>query len=259
MNVAVITGASMGLGEEFARQLAARRLNLVLVARSADRLAVLAKELGDRHNVRVMPFACDLSAQGAADRVQEFLRTNDLHPSWLVNNAGFGLIDPLDAIDPARLHDMMMVNIVALVELTHRLLPAMRLSRDARIINVASTAAFQPVPFFNVYAATKVFVLHFSEALSEELRGTDVSVLALCPGPTPTKFAETSGIDPKLFEKGQSAAEVVRMGLRASDTRRRVLVCQRGALIALQRLLPRWFIRRAAGHVAREYLRGRKG
>lgn len=249
----------MGLGEEFARQLAHRRVNLVLVARSEEKLTALGEELEQRFGIRAFPFPCDLSQEGAAGLVAAFLEKEGLHPTWLVNNAGFGKIGSFDAMEPGQVHGMMMVNVVSLVELTRLLLPMLRLGRDTRIINVASTAAFQPVPYFNVYSASKAFVLHFSEALSEELRGTDVSVLALCPGPTPTNFAETSEIDPRFFEKGQSAAEVVRLGLRASDRGRAVLATQRGVPITLARYFPRFVVRRAAGLIARSYMRRMEG
>ncbi|CAN5341021.1 SDR family oxidoreductase [soil metagenome] len=255
MNVAVITGASMGLGEEFARQMAARKLNLVLVARSEDKLRTLAEELQKRHGIQAIPFACDLSKPGASGLVHEFLTKNGLHPTWLVNNAGFGLVGEFDSMDAGRITDMMMLNMVALVDLTRLLAPALRLGNDSRIINVASTAAFQPVPFFNVYAATKVFVLNFSDALHEELRGSPVKVLALCPGPTPTNFAQNGGLDPAIFEKGQSAKDVVRMGLQASDRNRAVLVCQRVLFTILLRFIPRFVVRFAAGKMARSFMR----
>jgi short-subunit dehydrogenase len=255
MNVAVITGASMGLGEEFARQLAQRRVSQVLVARSEDRLKALAEDLQQRHGIRAYPFACDLAQPGAARKVAAFLKEKDLHPTWLVNNAGFGLVGTFDQMDHDRVHDMMMLNVLSLVELTHLLLPSIRLSRDGRVINVASTAAFQPVPFFNVYAASKTFVLNFSEALHEELRGTDVKVLALCPGPTPTGFGDAAGIDEKFFNKGQSAADVVRMGLEANDRNRAVLICQRRLAVIAQRFMPRAAIRFGAGLIARRMLR----
>ncbi len=255
MNVAVITGASMGLGEEFARQIAARQQNLVLIARSEDRLKALASELEDRHKIRALTFTCDLSVVGAADKVQEFLTEEKLHPTWLVNNAGLGAVGGFDEMDAARVHSMLMVNMTALVELTHRLLPQMRLSRDARIINVASTAAFQPVAYFNVYSASKTFVLNFSEGLHEEMRGTDVNVLALCPGPTPTNFHVTGEMDAALFDKGQSAADVVRMGLEASDHNRAILVCQRQLPIFLMNYMPRFAVRMAAGMVARRMMK----
>ncbi|MBI1290962.1 SDR family NAD(P)-dependent oxidoreductase [bacterium] len=258
MDVAVITGASMGLGAEFARQLAARHHNLLLIARSEDKLTALAEELHHRHRVQVKVLALDLAEAGAARRVADYIEEQRLNPSWLVNNAGFGLVGPFESMPPERIHEMMMLNMVTLVELTRELLPAMRLNKHSRIINVASTAAFQPVPYFNLYAATKVFVLHFSEALQEELRESPVRVLALCPGPTPTNFHVAAGVDEKIFDKGQSAADVVRMGLRASDQHRAVLVCQRVWLTVLMRLVPRAVVRRAAGFVARQFLAGMK-
>jgi short-subunit dehydrogenase len=255
MNVTVITGASMGLGEEFARQLAARKHNLLLVARSADKLKALAEELQHRHGIRAVEFACDLSQPASAEAVAKFISDHGLNPTWLINNAGFGLVGPFDEMPLEKLRAMMMLNMVTLVELTHLLLPSLRLTRRARIINVASTAAFQPVPFFNVYAATKAFVLSFSDALHEELRDSEVNVLALCPGPTPTQFHVAAGMDEKIFHKGQSAADVVRMGLQASDAGRSVLVCQRLWMITLMRALPRLVVRRAAGYVARQFIR----
>jgi short-subunit dehydrogenase len=255
MNVAVITGASMGLGEEFARQLAARKQDMVLVARSEDKLMALSQELSERHRIRAVPFACDLAQPGAAEKVRVFLSAEGLHPTWLINNAGFGLIGPLDQMEPIRVREMMMLNMVTLVELTMALLPTLRLSQQGRIINVASTAAFQPIPYFNVYGSTKVFVLHFSEALREELGNTDVRVLCLCPGPTPTQFHVTAGLDEALFQKGQSAADVVRMGLEGSDDDRAVIVCQRAWANVAMRLLPRVVVRKGAAFVARQMMK----
>lgn len=249
----------MGLGEEFARQLAQRRQNLVLIARSGDKLEALASELSQRYRIQAFPFVCDLSKMGAADQVIKFLQEKGVHPTWLINNAGFGLTGSLDTMDQEGVRDMMMLNMVTLAELTRSILPMIRLGRDSRIINVASTAAFQPIPYFSLYAATKVFVLNFSEGLAEELRGTDVKVLALCPGPTPTNFADNNGIDPKLFDRGQSAQQVVRMGLRASDKGRVVLVTQRVWAIWLGRLLPRLVVRKVAGMVARSLLKRHQG
>jgi short-subunit dehydrogenase len=255
-DVAVITGASMGLGEEFARQLARRRLDLVLVARSGDRLEKLTRVLAARHGIRAWAMACDLTAPGAAGRVAEFLEARALRPAWLVNNAGFGTAGPFATMDPATVSSMITLNVTALVELTRALVPMMAGARDRRVINVASTAAFQPIPLFNVYAATKVFVLHFSEALFEELKEEGIRVTVVCPGPVPTKFAENNGLDPRLFNRGQSAREVVRIGLAASDKGRALCVTQRGWLIVLQRLMPRALVRWGAGRVAR-FLMGR--
>lgn len=255
MHVAVITGASMGLGEEFARQLAARRKNLVLIARSQDRLEELAQELEQRYRIRALPLVCDLSQPDAAKKIHHFLKDQGLYPTWLINNAGFGRVGDFDSMDHDHIHNMMIVNMVALTELTHLLLPMLRLSRDARVINVASTAAFQPVPYFSVYAATKAFVLQFSEGLSEELRHSDVHILALCPGPTPTSFALNNEIDPELLERGISAQQVVQMGLHASDRSRAVVITQRTLPILLIKLLPRFVVRYVAGFIAKRILK----
>jgi len=255
MHVTVITGASMGIGEEFARQLAARRHNLLLIARSEDRLRELAADLEQRYGITARVFPCDLAREGAAARVHKFLVEEGIQPAWLINNAGFGLVGTVDSMEPHRLHDLMMLNVVTLVDLTRLLLPMMRLHRDSRIINVASTAAFQPIPFFAAYAASKTFVLHFSEALSEEMRGTDVKVLALCPGPTPTNFHVAAEIDAKAFEQGQSAAEVVRLGLLASDRGRAVVVTQRAWANLGIRILPRLAVRFVTGMIARKMLK----
>lgn len=258
MNIAVITGASKGLGEEFARQLAARRVNLLLVARSEELLIKLAEELSQRHGIRAIPFPCDLAKPGAAKEIHKFMEESNLHPTWLINNAGFGLFGALDSLEHSRLTDMAMLNMVVLTDLTRLMLPQMRLGRDSRIINVASTAAFQPVPFFTLYAATKAFVLRFTEGLREEMRGTDVRVLALCPGPTLTKFHEESEIPIEYFQRGQTAQEVVRMGLRASDRRQTVCVTTRPWLVMLLRFFPAWLIRYGAGMIARRVMKSMK-
>lgn len=251
MTVALITGASMGLGEEFARQLAARKMDLVLTARSEDKLRALAAELSRAHGIKTHVLACDLSCEGAPQRILDFLTGNNLRVSWLINNAGFGVIGPLEEMDARRVREMISLNVSALVELTQLLLPQLRQADDARIINVASTAAFQPIPQFNVYAATKVFVLHFSEALSEELKGSCIRVLCLCPGPTPTQFHVAAGIDARLFNQGQTAQQVVRMGIRGSDRGRTVIVCQRVWTNLLIRLTPRIIVRKVAGIIGK--------
>ncbi|MCC6546750.1 SDR family oxidoreductase [Candidatus Sumerlaeota bacterium] len=251
MSVALITGASMGLGEEFARQLAARRMDLLLVARSEDRLQALATELVRKHQIKAHVLACDLSREGAPQQVLQAVTEKKLKVSWLINNAGFGLIGPLERMDANRVREMISLNVSALVELTQLMLPVLRMVGDARVINVASTAAFQPIPQFNVYAATKVFVLHFSEALSEELCGTSIRVLCLCPGPTPTQFHVAAGIDARLFNQGQTARQVVRMGILGSDKGRTVVVCQRVWTNLLIRLAPRIVVRKVAGMIGK--------
>jgi len=144
-----------------------------------------------------------------------------------------------------------MVNVVALTELARLLIPRMK-SGD-RIINVASTASFQPVPYFNVYSASKAYVLSFSEALHEELLGEGIHVLCLCPGPTATNFGTNNGMDAATFEKGQSSEKVVRAGLRASDGNKAIQLMQRRLAIAALRAIPRVVVRKAAGGVAKRF------
>lgn len=207
----VITGASAGIGAEFARQLAARGANLVLVARSAGRLQALARSLADAHGVRVEAVAEDLSRPGAARRVRQAIsRPVDV----LINNAGFGTYGGFAELPLERQREELDLNIGALVELTHVFLPDLERAKGG-VIQVSSTAAFQPVPFMAVYAASKAFVLSFSEALWGEYRDRGVRVLALCPGATATEFFDIVGSEDAAVGKKASPAEVVREGLAA--------------------------------------------
>lgn len=215
---ALITGASSGIGAEFAAQLAARGNDLVLVARSADRLHEIAGELSARHGVRADVIVQDLAEPDAARRVHARVRDLGRRVDLLVNNAGFGTCGRFEEIDAARDHDQLMVNVVALVDLTHALLPAMAAHGAGAVVNVASTAAFQPSPYFAVYSAAKTFVLNFSLALRQEYRGRGVRVLALCPGPVDTGFFDVMGTRKAAVNGPMSAAEpVVRAALRALD------------------------------------------
>jgi uncharacterized protein len=183
---AMITGASSGIGEAFARRLAADGYDLVLVARRLDRLEALAAEL-TQHSIDVQCIRADLVEPGAVERVvNEALARGAV--DMLVNNAGFGMFGPFAEIDLAAQLRMIQLNVVALVELTHRLAAPMRVRKSGSIIQIASTAAFQPVPYDAVYGATKAFVLAFGEAIHEELRHDGVHVLTLCPGPVATEF-----------------------------------------------------------------------
>ncbi|MEV6974571.1 SDR family oxidoreductase [Kitasatospora sp. NPDC093806] len=192
-STALITGASSGIGAEFAAQLAARGHDLVLVARSADRLEELAKRLGDAHGITAHVLVQDLAVPDAARRIGAELDERGLTVDLLVNNAGFGTSGRFEAIDGQRDHDQLMVNVVALVDLTHELLPGMLARGKGSVINVASTAAFQPTPYLAVYGASKTFVLNFSMALRQEYRGRGIRVLAFCPGPVETAFFEVIG------------------------------------------------------------------
>ncbi|MFF4009534.1 SDR family NAD(P)-dependent oxidoreductase [Streptomyces sp. NPDC001717] len=218
---ALITGASSGLGAEFAAQLAARGHDLVLVARSADRLAALAERLGDAHGVQVHVLVQDLAQPDAARRIGAELTDRALSVDVLVNNAGFGTCGRFEQIDGRRDHDQLMVNVVSLVDLTHELLPGMLERGRGSVINVASTAAFQPTPYFAVYGASKTFVLDFSLALRQEYRRRGIRVLALCPGPVETGFFDVIGTRKAAVTGSFSLPEpVVRSALRALDADR---------------------------------------
>ncbi len=186
MSRAVVTGASGGLGLEFAKLLAADKYDLVLIARSADKLEAIAADLRERYGVNVETLAIDLSRPGAAAEV--FARVPEC--DVLINNAGFATNGRFDEIPEERIREEVLLDVLTLTELTRAYLPAMRARRAGRVLNVASTAGFLPGPFMAVYYACKAYVLSFSQAIAEELRGTGVTVTCLCPGATATGFAD---------------------------------------------------------------------
>ncbi len=247
---ALVTGASSGIGEEFAVQLAARGHDLTLVARRADRLQVLARTLRRDHPVTVSVLPADLETEEGRESVAAALGAGG--PWLLVNNAGFGSRGRFTDLDPEREGAEVQVNVVALHRLTAAVLRENVDAAAGAVVNVASTAAYQPVPYMATYAATKAFVLHFTEALAEELRGTGVRAMALCPGPTRTEFDTVAGVR-ALFDKSMpmTAPAVVRGALRALD--RGHAICVPGAhnLILAQgpRLVPRAALRRIIGPV----------
>lgn len=185
----LITGASGGLGRELAILFAKDGYNLVLVARSDNRLYALKDKLESECGVKVSVFPKDLSEKYAAADVFDYTQSNNIKVDVLVNNAGFGDFSSFADADIKKLHNLIEVNITALMELTHFYLKPMIESGGGKIMNLASTAAFQPGPMMSVYYASKVFVLHFSEGLSVELKNAGVSVTAFCPGPTKTGFS----------------------------------------------------------------------
>ena len=190
----LITGASSGIGEEFARRYAAQKQDLVLVARSQDKLNKLAEEFTSQHGIRVTVFALDLSEPDAAERLWEETNRAELEIDVLVNNAGFGTHGDVADDNPDRLEQEVRLNCLTLTGLTARYLPAMRERKTGTIINIASTAAFQPLPHMAVYGATKAFVLSFTEALWAETRKDGIRVLAVCPGPTETAFFKVANL-----------------------------------------------------------------
>jgi len=190
---ALITGASAGLGAEFARQLAPIASRLILVGRRADRLTALAAELqASRSDLRIDTIAADLSQSSERERLAVQIIREEIRLNLLVNNAGLGDLGPFDDADWSRLAPVLDVNIVALTHLTHLLLPMLRSQRPSGILNVSSVAGFYPLPEMAVYAATKSYVTSFSEALRMELAPAGITVTALCPGPVPTEFFEVA-------------------------------------------------------------------
>ncbi len=246
--VTLITGASAGLGVDFARQLAARGERLVLVARRKERLEALASELGNARAV-----AIDLGEAGAAGRLMDNLAAHGETVTCLVNNAGFGLAGRVAERDGARQRSMIDLNCGALTELAHAVLPAMIAAKSGAILNVASTAAFQPGPGMAVYFATKAFVLSFSEALHEEVRGYGVRVTALCPGPTATEFGDVAGWrgNPMIDKLSAKSEDVVRAGIAAMDKGRAIVIPGVANKAGAQghRLLPRWLLRKVTASI----------
>lgn len=211
--MALVTGASAGIGAEFAEQLAEKGANLILVARREDRLKALAEQLSQKYKVKVSVFAADLSNPIGVKGLIESVRLAGLKVDMLVNNAGFGAYGQFEKTEPERHHEMAMLNVVALLDLTAAFIPDMLSSGSGAIINVASTAGHQPVPFMATYAASKAFVLSFSEALWYEYKDRGVRVLSLDPGFTKSEFHDVSGTPE--FGRVESAEAVVKLGLHA--------------------------------------------
>ncbi len=243
---ALVTGASSGLGEEFARQLAERGCDLVIVARRKDRLQKLAAELGG--NVEVME--ADLTQPAGVDAVSSRLAMGDI--DLLVNNAGFGTNGVFADLPVERELQEIDLNVRALTQLCHAALGPMRAKRSGIIINVASTGAYQPVPFMATYAATKAYVLYLSEALHEEAKADGVTVTCLCPGLTRTEFHDVAGVNtstPMLSRGWATPESVVRSALKAATSGSAIAVpgTINKVTANLQRVSPRFMVRKVAG------------
>lgn len=225
MTTTLITGASSGIGEAFARRLAEEGHNLVLVARTEDKLRSLCDELKEAHGITAHFIAVDLVDFEADRRLFQETERHGLEVDWLINNAGFGSMGDFAELDLERELEMINLNICALVALTHRYLQGMRERKSGTIINVSSAAGFQPIPFMATYAATKSFVTAFSEAIAEENRPFGIQVLALCPGSTDTNFFKASNIDRMMKVKGQQTVDdVIDTALDAADGKRSKVV-----------------------------------
>jgi short-subunit dehydrogenase len=238
--LAVVTGASSGIGAEFARQLAARGVDLVLVARSKDKLEELASTLRTRNGVTVRPIALDLSLPDSSETLARMLDEQGVAVDILINNAGFASHGDLAEADPGHMASQVQLNVGTLVGNTTRLLPGMVERGRGTIINVASTAGFQAVPHMAVYSATKAFVLSFTRSLWGETRGTGVTVLGICPGATDTPFFDVAGDNASVGSR-RTPQQVVATALAALGGRKATVVDGAGnALVsrAVSRLVP---------------------
>lgn len=215
---ALITGASGGIGECFARKLASMGWDLVLIARSEDKLQELAKELEGKDKIQVTVIVEDLSASGIAGKIYRRTRELGLHIDLLINNAGIGLSGELHSFYLQQLHQQLMLNVVTPVELTHAYLPDMVSKKEGSIINVSSIGAFTPMPFMSTYGASKAFLLSFSQAISKEYQDKGIKTLALCPGPTTSAFFERASIAENTFPTSlRTGEQVVETALSALE------------------------------------------
>lgn len=252
----LVTGASYGIGEAFARRLAVDGANLILTARSVDRLEALAEELRSQFHITVTVLKSDLAEPSAPQRLFEAIQAQSLQVDLLINNAGFGAVGDFADVPLDRQLEMIQVNVSALVALTHLFLPSMLQRRSGGIIQLASTASFQGVPYFATYSGTKSFILTFSEALWAECQPFGVRVLAVCPGPTGTHFQSVAGTENvRRPVKMQTPEEVVEVSLRALAANRSFVVSGFGnsVMVFLERFIPRQTVTKMASKIYRPF------
>jgi len=240
----LLTGASSGIGYELAKLFARDRYTLILVARFPEALERVAHELREKYHTEVHTFASDLSDPSTPDKIDQYLQQHSVHVNILVNNAGFGNLGAFTTTDIKTHLEIIQVNINALIHLTHLLLPQMQERGEGKILNVASTAGFQPGPLMAVYYATKAFVLSFSEALRNELKGTGITVTTLCPGPTKTNFGRRAKVGHiPIFKTGISmdAKSVAEIGYNGMQRGKGIVIpgLPNKAGVFFVRLLPR--------------------
>ena len=254
MKAILITGASGGIGEAFARKLAAEKHDLVLVARSETKLHELCDELMLKHGIIAHYVALDLTEFESDQKLFEETEKHGFEIEWLINNAGFGSMGDFAELDLEHELQMIDLNISALVALTHRYLPPMRERKSGVIINVSSAASFQPIPFMATYAATKAFVTAYSQAIAEENRPFGIKILALCPGATETNFFNAAGMNDAFQVKGmQTPEQVVETALKAVKRGKPLVVSGFANYIGsvLGTIVPNSLITRTIGKVLR--------
>lgn len=257
---ALITGASSGIGETFARVLAARGTHVILVARTEHRLQAIAQELEQTYHIRAEIICADLSQEHAAKAVAHEVQVRNLTVDLLINNAGFGTYGHFTDLDQEHDHAEVMVNVTSVVDLAHIFLPPMAKRGEGAVINVASMAAFMPLPYMAVYSASKSFVLAFSEALAEEYREYGVRVMALCPGPVRTHFFDTlGGKDPAEAAGARvlTAAQVVDAALLGLSRGRSYVLPGNELFPTIVRLYPRKIYLKATARALRALLPAR--
>jgi uncharacterized protein len=250
---ALVTGASAGIGGALAEQLALGGANLVLTARRIDRLAKLAADLSAKYGIQAETFAADLVQTTAPREIYAFTTAKGIQIELLINNAGFGIFGYIHENDEARLLEMLQVNCSAVVHLTRLYTPAMVERRHGDVMIVASTAAFQAVPFLAAYAATKAFGLIFAEGIAEELRPFGVRVCALCPGSTTTEFQQVAHQPDRAFRVTETAEKVARVGLKGLAQGKSCVIsgARNTLMVEAERLAPRRFIAKMAAKMMR--------
>ncbi|HKS66971.1 MAG TPA: SDR family oxidoreductase [Candidatus Acidoferrales bacterium] len=250
---ALVTGASAGIGWALAEQLAAAGAHLVLTARRTDRLEKLAAELAAKHAIDVEVFSADLTRPEASAEILGFTSQKGRQIDLLVNNAGFGAFGYIHEMEEQRLLEMIQVNCSAVVHLTRLYAPAMVERRHGDILIVASTAAFQAVPYNSAYAATKAFDLIFAEGIAQELRPFGVNVCALCPGPTTTEFQQVAHQPARAFRVAETADKVARVGLEGLAKGKSFVIsgAMNRIMMEAERLAPRSFVAKAAAKMMR--------
>lgn len=249
---ALVTGASSGIGKVFARELAGRGTDVVLVARSEEKLRDLAEDLHREYGVHCEVIVADLSEEGVGAEIGDKVERRGLTVDILINNAGFATHGYFEELDPARDREQVAVDVAAVTDMAHAFLPGMVSRGDGAVVNLASVGSFQPAPYMAVYAASKAFVLSFSVALSEEYRGRGVRVVALAPGPTNTSFFDVAGEEAATGRK-RTPEQAVATAFRALERGQSIAVDGRiNALLAyvLQRL-PQAMAARIAGGALR--------
>lgn len=254
---ALITGASSGIGEEYARQFAALGMNLIIAARREDRLNSLAAEVRTQHSVEVTVFAVDLLADGQPAGLLEQVKQLGHPIEVLINNAGFGILSRVDETDIDQVRGMIDLNVRVLTQMTYELLPDMLTRGSGTVINLASVAAFQPTVYMSVYAATKTFVLHFSESLWAEVRDRGVHVLAVCPGPTQSEFFGLAGMQGWYTRLAHTPDDVVATTIRGMKRKKNLTVV--GWLNRLVSVTPRFSARRVVIKISERILRPDRG